>query len=159
MLGKRPDDRLDNIVESTLARCVNIDAPAGLEERILAELARRKATRGRGMQIAAFVAMTALFLSAFFRPVNSAEIAAIHPDLAVHPTIEVIEIKESGLQSPNPPISVQALFAAEPVQAVFNETESAEWESLDDEDSFISDFEVESLSISTLALADLSSTP
>ena len=163
MLVKKPDDRLDSILDSTLARCANIDAPAGLEERILAELARRKGRRGRGIQIGAFVLMTALFLSALFRPVNSAEIAATPPDQTVQPTIRILEIEEPAVRPANSQ-SVQVLFVAQPV-----DIEEGEFESIGfarsqtaptvHEDSFISDFDVESLGMATLHLADLSSTP
>jgi hypothetical protein len=157
MLAKKPDDRLDNVLESTLARCANIDAPVGLEDRILAELARRKARRGRSMQIAAFVLLTTLSFSTLYRPVNSAEVSANRPDKTVQPTIELLEDEEPELKPAYSPGSVQTLLVAEPVEVV-PEFDVAEWEPTDD-DSFISDFEVESLSMATLALSDLSSTP
>jgi hypothetical protein len=159
MPGKRPDLRLDSILDSVLARSANVSTPPGLEERILATLARKRARMRRRVQTAAFIIMVGMFFTSLFHPVNSAMGPVAGLNSKIEPTMKIIEPDELEDAS----LSFQQTDAAAVVRRsdfVTDQTPEPDVTPVvNGDDSFISDFEVESLTMATLQLSNLSEGP
>jgi hypothetical protein len=163
MLAKTRAEKIDQFIDAALTRCANTGIPDGFEERILQRVARRKARRQRGLQAANFVVACALFLSGLFGPVNSGHVARgnLHPDNQF-PAGAASLIHGSDEDPDEAPVALIVNPRGPSVRIdsrPFTGVERRELDPVDDEESLISGFEIESLGIAALHLPDLSSEP
>ena len=147
---EKRNDSLDKLIDQALAIYANSEPPSGMEERILANIARRKTKSQRTMRIAGLVLTTILIGTAGYQ---------LLPTDSVQTEVREVPAISAGIVPPEP-----AQDIAEPViqvEAAESTSILMEEESLvadlenDGEESLISDIELEPLTIAALDLASL----
>jgi hypothetical protein len=165
MLAKPRADKIDQFIDAALTRSANAVAPDGFEERILERIARRKARQRRGLQAAGFVAAGALFLSGLFGPVNSGRVSPGNLDPYKHVAAGAGSgtLVPAGNEAPDEAAVALTVNPPDPSTSMSSQVhtgvERIELDPVDDEESLISGFEIESIGIAALHLPDLSSKP
>jgi len=155
MPGNKRHDDLDAMLDRALAAYANCDPPSGMEERILAKLARKKAKSQRRMRVACLALTAALLGAAILGPLDSARPGFQSVDQAMEPSTEAAERLESSplALAAFPPVTKPddrpAEIATLPVLHAIDESV--------EEESLISDFEVEPLTIAALDFPALAS--
>jgi hypothetical protein len=130
---EKPDDSLDKLIDRALAVYARSEPPSGMDRRILANIARRKAKSQRAMRIAGLALAIILVGTAVYRPIDSSQ-----TETAGAPATPAIAAKVAEPQAVTPP--AQEIEA--PVVEIA-ELESTEVEVLIEDESFIADLEAE----------------
>src|SRR5688572_13889640 len=93
--NKRHDD-LDAVLDRALAVYVNCDPPAGMEERILARLARKKAKSQRRVRVACLAITAVLLGTAVLGSLDAVRPPFQSVDQAMEPSNDTVEMLESS---------------------------------------------------------------
>jgi hypothetical protein len=141
---------LDKLIDRALTLYANSEPPSGMEERILANIARRKTKSQRTMRIAGLALTAILIGTVVYQPVPTdsvqTEVREVHAITdSIVPREPVQEVVEPVIQV-EAPESTSILMEEESLVADLDN---------DAEESLVSDIELEPLTIAALDLPAL----
>ena len=152
MRGEKKLISLDATIDRGLDFCVNVEPPVGMEKRILARISQERGKAHRTMRIAGLALVTILVGAAIYRPMDSARPDAITERISSARYIEtVVSIASPTVDAP--PVDFVEASVSNVIEPLSDE---GSFLVDSDEESLISDFELEPLSVAALEVAPLS---